>query len=124
MVVAPLRPCLSPQCHKLTRVGRCDACRTKREQQRGCAAARGYGAAWRRYVAVFRREYPLCGMRPPSAPDTLHSRCVQDGRYTPMSDVDHIVRVSGPDDAHFWDPANHQALCHACHSAKTQREGG
>lgn len=39
-----------------------------------------------------------------------------------MTDVDHIIPVDGPDDPRFWDPENHQSLCHACHSAKTMAE--
>jgi 5-methylcytosine-specific restriction endonuclease McrA len=39
-----------------------------------------------------------------------------------MKDLDHIHPVTGPDDPAFYDPANHQSLCHACHSAKTMSE--
>ncbi len=54
-------------------------------------------------------------------PSAEHSRCRHEGRDVPATDVDHIVPVTGPDDPRFWAPANHQSLCHDCHSAKTAR---
>jgi 5-methylcytosine-specific restriction protein A len=76
------------------------------DQQRGSAAARGYGYRWRIYRRWFLRRNPLCS-------------CGQ-----AATDVDHIKAVSGPDDPLFWEPSNHQPLCHPCHSAKTRRENG
>lgn len=78
------------------------------DQQRGTSSDRGYGARWRKYALQFRRENPVC----------MVPKCVN-----PSTDVDHKRRVSGPDDPCFWDPENHQALCHSCHSAKTAHEG-
>ena len=37
--------------------------------------------------------------------------------------TDHIVPHKG-DMKLFWDSANHQSLCHDCHSFKTAREDG
>jgi 5-methylcytosine-specific restriction protein A len=40
------------------------------------------------------------------------------------TDVDHIEAVEGEKDPLFWVEANHQPLCHACHSYKTALENG
>ena len=44
------------------------------------------------------------------------------GLITVATDVDHIVRVSGPDDPRFFDETAVQSLCHACHARKTAME--
>jgi 5-methylcytosine-specific restriction protein A len=55
---------------------------------------------------MFLRNHPLC------------EACMEQGRTTPATDVHHIIarRSGGPDEE-----GNLQALCHACHSAKTAR---
>jgi len=96
----PRRMCTTPGCPNFAvRGGACAACLARREQQRGSASERGYGARWRKLRKAFLRAHPFC------------ARC--GARAT---DVDHIVPRSagGTDD---W--YNLQALCHACHSAKT-----
>lgn len=85
---------------------------------RGTAAQRGYTYRWQRYRISWLRDHPLCGDRVDGRSDE-HSLCTRDGLVTPATDVDHIDRVTGPDDPRFWDPTNHQSLCHACHSTKT-----
>ena len=50
-----------------------------------------------------------------------HSRCHAQGITTPGTDVDHITPHKGNQDL-FWDKANLQTLCHACHSAKSMTE--
>jgi 5-methylcytosine-specific restriction protein A len=82
------------------------------DQERGSAASRGYSSRWRAYRQMFLRAHPLCEI------------CESEGKLTPASDVDHRQAVSGPGDPLFWDPANHRALCHACHSRKTAMEDG
>lgn len=95
--------------------GLCDLHRQQRaalvDQQRGTAASRGYGAKWRAYRAAFLRSHPLC------------AACAELGVVTPATDVDHI-RPHGGDWSLFWDRANHQALCHPCHSRKTATHDG
>jgi len=99
----PRRMCTTPGCPNFAvRGGLCAACRAKRERQRGSAAARGYGARWRRLRAAFLATHPICAV------------C-----GAPASDVHHIIprAAGGTDD--WW---NLQALCHACHSAKTHSQ--
>lgn len=66
------------------------------------AAARGYGATWRKLRLMVLRREPLC------------RRC-----GAAALDVDHIIprRRGGPDSLE-----NLQALCHPCHSRKTATE--
>ena len=111
----PLRPCAHPRCPELVESGCCPPHQVKRQElaravdrRRGSAASRGYGARWRRYREWFLERHPVCAC----------------GCEKPATDVDHIVPVSGPDDPRFWDPTNHQALTHECHSAKTATEDG
>ena len=58
---------------------------------------------WRKYRRAFLAEHPLC---------------VQCGKIAEV--VDHIkpVRLGGD----FWQPLNHQAMCHSCHNSKSGRE--
>lgn len=70
----------------------------------------------------FRREYPLCGQRPPNAPPTNDSRCQAMNIVREASDVDHITPVKGPNDPLTFAESNLQSLCRRCHSAKTLRE--
>jgi len=74
--------------------------------QRPSSAKRGYGRRWQRYRLTFLASHPMCNC----------------GCGYPATDVDHIIPVSGPDDQLFWDPDNHQALTHSCHSKKTRAE--
>lgn len=72
---------------------------------------------------VWLRQHPLCGDREgDSSPE--HSHCLRNGKATPATDVDHIEPHRG-DAVLFWNPLNHQSLCHECHGAKsaTEREG-
>ena len=79
------------------------------EQGRPSAIRRGYGRQWQRY-----RKWFLS--------DPVNAMCAT-GCGLPSTDVDHIQPVAGPDDPLFWEPSNHQALCHGCHSRKTVRDG-
>lgn len=115
----PQRPCATFGCRGLV-AGQeryCQACQAKPrrrsyDDQRPSAAARGYGRPWQVYRRWYLREHPLC------------LQCQAAGRLAPATDVDHIVAIDGPDDPRFWEPTNHQALCHECHSRKTTREDG
>lgn len=82
-------------------------CRLTARDSRPSAAARGYGHRWRKYRSWFLREHPIC------------AGCEQFAEH-----VDHKAAVAGPDDPLFWDQANHQGLCHECHSRKTVRHDG
>lgn len=67
-----------------------------------------HGARWKRLRAWFLRRHPLCEM------------CLQAGRITPATVVDHIKEIS--DGGSRYDPDNLQALCIACHNVKTADE--
>lgn len=72
--------------------------------------ARGYGAAWDKLrKAILARDLHLC------------QPCKANGRMTAATQVDHIkAKVKGGTD----DPANLQAICHACHTDKTTADSG
>ena len=62
------------------------------------------------YRESYLRANPLC----------VH--CDKEGELTPATQVDHIQPVLGPNDPLFWEPNNHQPLCHSHHSQKTRGE--
>jgi len=106
------RPCAALGCAAL--VDRGQYCplhaRTKKRayDNRGrSSAALGYGAAWQRLRRSVLAEEPLC------------RNCGGRGRVVAATDIDHIIPKSqgGTDDVD-----NLQPLCHACHTAKTNRE--
>ena len=68
---------------------------------------RGYGTAWQKARRMVLADSPLC------------IQCLARGRCVPAEEVDHIVplKAGGTNDR-----SNLQALCKACHSAKTMRE--
>ncbi len=126
MAGALQRPCMgdSGRCGKLTTKRWCQAHERAVDHRRGSSASRGYDSRWRRYSLAFRREFPVCGMRPAEAPVTDDSVCARERRVRASTVTDHIVPVTGPNDKAFYDRANHQALCDECHNAKRQREAG
>lgn len=71
---------------------------------------RGYGSAWvRMRDAIMRRDSYLC------------QPCLAKGRPTPATQVDHIKpKASGGTD----EAENLQAICGACHDAKTASDNG
>ena len=75
---------------------------------RKTAAQRGYGSKWQKYRAGYLRSHPLCSMH------------MKRGLVVEATVVDHIKPHKG-DQALFWDPANHQALCKACHDSHKKR---
>ena len=79
------------------------------DKDRSSAYARGYDRQWQKYRKAYLAQHPLC------------VECMKHGRYVPATDVDHIKAHRGDKDL-FWDPDNLQALCHSCHSKKTNAE--
>ena len=75
----------------------------KQMHERRHKEARYNTTQWRKYRRSFLAEHPLC---------------VECGRVAEV--VDHItpVRLGGA----FWQPLNHQAMCHRCHNSKSGRE--
>ena len=77
---------------------------------------------WRQLSRAFLRCHPICGMRGRGAPETRDSQCQLDQRTTAATSTDHIVPHHGPADPNAWCPSNLQALCHACHGRKSNRD--
>jgi 5-methylcytosine-specific restriction protein A len=68
-----------------------------------------YGSRWQPYRLAQLRAEPLCRF------------CLQRGRLTPATVVDHIERHDGTwRDPRFWNPANFQSLCKSCHDGVKQ----
>lgn len=106
MPYKPKKPCNQPACHELTNETYCQQHKRDYDRKRGTAAERGYDWRWNKYSRWYRMNNPICVM------------C----RNGPSQHTDHIKAVAGPDDPLFWNPSNHQALCHSCHSRKTVKE--
>lgn len=81
------------------------------DKKRGSSTERGYDATWRRYRIHFLKKNPLC------------IQCMNGGKYTPATVVDHIIPHKG-NMALFWDTKNHQSLCKRHHDIKTATEDG
>jgi len=76
----------------------------------GSSHERGYGPKWRKVrAAILRRDNWLC------------QPCLRQGHNTHASEVDHIISKA---DGGVDDPLNLQAICAACHKAKTASERG
>lgn len=111
--------CTSPGCPNLVPFGKCDEhkaqARQDSDRKRPHAAARGYDHKWQRFRADYLSRHRECEgdtcMRLPwwNRPDA--------------TDVDHSDGL-GPHGPRGYDESNLQALCHACHSAKTARHDG
>lgn len=107
----PKRACRHPGCPALVAVGTGGYCSKHaplhpKIEMRPTAAKRGYGAAWQKARKAYLEAHPLC------------VECLKHGRYVRATDVDHIIAHLG-DQKLFWDRNNWQALCHSCHSKKT-----
>lgn len=123
MPTAAMHVCAGAGCRTAIPHGErwCPSCKTEHGRQdrarRGDARTeRGYDWRWRRYREAFLKAHPLC------------AECQRQRRTTPARVVDHIRDHKG-DQALFWDPTNHQALCDYtspwnCHGQKTGRGSG
>lgn len=76
---------------------------------RATAAQRGYNARWRRLRRVHLARQPFC------------ARCLERGRTTLATVVDHVIPHRG-DSALLYDPENLQSLCSPCHDGSKQSE--
>jgi len=77
-----------------------------REVRRGTKQERGYGGEWSRISLMVRAEHPVC--------QVCHA--------APSEDVDHIIPFRGIKDPLRTQRSNLQAICRACHTAKTARQ--
>lgn len=108
---APKTPCAAPGCTELTHGRLCPRHEAERkarlDARRGSAAKRGYDARWRKIRQQVLNEEPLCRF------------CLEAGRVTSATDVDHIDGNPRNNDR-----SNLRPLCHECHSRRTARDQG
>ena len=109
MPTAALRPCLAPGCAALVTHGRCPAHYQDRNLRRTTFAVR----RWYRTVRWTRLRHEVLT-------ESAYA-CAACGQVALVLDVDHITPHQG-DPALFWARTNLQALCHLCHTRKTNRE--
>lgn len=103
MPLAAQRPCLRPGCRE--RASRGDWCERHRPKPAPKDGPSPYNYRWQQVRLIYIAQHPVC---------------VSCGELA--TDVDHITPHKGHADPLFWDTANYQALCHACHSRKTRRQ--
>lgn len=111
MPYLPKVPCRYPGCPSLVEHGAnyCEKHLFMLQEGRRSSSALGYGKRWQKARKVFLEAHPLCVI------------CLQEGKYTKATDVDHIIPHRG-DPGLFWNQSNWQALCHSHHSQKTRNE--
>lgn len=114
MPYRPLGPCSVHGCPgRAVRRGRCEThakeadarYRAQHPDTRPSAAARGYGAEWKEIRKAFLKMHPLCA----------------NGDGKQAKHVDHIKALA---QGGGNDPSNLRALCHSCHSTKTNMVDG
>ena len=111
MPTKPKVPCQHPGCPELVEAGTkfYGTHKPMHPEEVRSASSRGYGRAWQKASRKYLEAHPLC------------VRCLQEGRYTKATVVDHIRPHRG-DSTLFWDRDNWQPLCKRCHDKKTWTE--
>ncbi len=114
----PLRPCNTPRCRGLTRDGSCEVCGARAGScgWRGhnkTRTQRGYGNDWLRLRKRKLQANPLC--------EECERKAETSGRLTVAlaEQVHHKTPFNGVNDPLRLDWNNLEALCRACHRAKT-----
>jgi 5-methylcytosine-specific restriction enzyme A len=110
MPMAPLHPCSAPGCSVLVRHGRCARHAVDHEHARPNYETRRWYRTlrWKVYRRAVLNANPLCVI------------CQTHGVVTVATEVDHIRRHFDKPEL-FWNLANLQGLCRACHVQKTMR---
>lgn len=99
------RPCGYPGCAALVSAGERYCDKHKKTVRLGGNNSH-YDRHWQKIRALYLANHPLC------------VDCQKEGRLTPATEVHHIVKVkNGGSDRED----NLMALCHSCHSRRTQR---
>ena len=112
--LAAPRPCRRSGCPKLVAGsdGYCEEHRRelwRADTRRRKDELQFYGtAAWKRLRAAILRKEPLC------------RTCREQGKLTPATAVDHIVRVKAG--GNRFDTSNLAPICNECHAIKRSRE--
>ena len=101
----PLKPCRFPGCPNLTSETYCEEHAKKvasdyNKNARSPDFNKRYGRRWETIRNQYAIAHPLCEM------------CLKEGKYTPMTEVHHIVPIDCGG-TNSWD--NLQSLCHSCH---------
>lgn len=122
MAVKPLHPCAHAGCRELVRGAYCDRHRPKDNTRRSAEAVDWH--TWYRLPVWRYNLRPAQLLREPFCRECA-TRGKKEGvphlLRVPATDVDHVVPHRGSWQL-FIDPANHQSLCHSCHSRKTAAE--
>jgi 5-methylcytosine-specific restriction endonuclease McrA len=102
--------CSTAGCGRISERPKCEKCRSQPEVRRNEAQRRLYRTArWKRLRAiVLARDCGLC------------QECERHGRTKLGSEIDHVVPAARAAER-FWDAANLETLCKACHGEKTRR---
>jgi 5-methylcytosine-specific restriction protein A len=105
-----LRPCAYPGCDQLVTRGRCDRHKGEYVFDYHDPVSQGMynSRCWKMLRDQQLRRQPWCEV------------CLSVGKYTPATDVDHIIPHLGNVEAFRNSPL--QSLCHGCHSRKTASE--
>ncbi len=111
MAKAPLHECNHFGCHVLTTERFCEKHKRGYDLRRDSSYKRGYNKRWQTVSKSYLNNHPFC------------VRCLQEGKYTPATVVDHIKPHKGNKNL-FWDKNNWQSLCKSCHDKKTATEDG
>ena len=85
---------------------------------------RAYDYAWQAYSRRYLRQNPVCycdSVRVWRDGGEGIAAFASPGTVAPASHTDHVQPMSMG--GLKYDPANHQALCHSCHSKKTAKWG-
>ncbi|WP_369335601.1 HNH endonuclease [Luteolibacter arcticus] len=86
--------------------------------------ARTYDHAWQAYSRRYLRTHPICScdaVRVWSSGGPAVVSFGPSGAVAPACHTDHVQPLNSG--GAKYDPANHQPLCHSCHSKKTARFG-
>ena len=105
MPTKPKHPCAWPGCPALTDRRYCayheeQENRRYNKYERSPDVHKNYGRPWKRIRDRYARKHPLC------------ERCLQEGRYTAVEEVHHIVPIS---QGGTHDESNLMSLCRSCH---------
>jgi 5-methylcytosine-specific restriction enzyme A len=115
MPVRPKLPCNKMGCPELVEPGQRYCDKHKKEYyaaiNRTVNFSHLYNYKWEQARKRYLKVNPLC------------VECLQLGRTTPATIVDHIIPHKG-DKRLFWDKSNWQSLCKRHHDRKTAKEDG